>query len=114
MQRLATALLFGAALAVAGVASEPSRADDGALVQVLVESASTPKEHAALAGYYERQAAAARKEAAKHRSMGKAYAGGKFFDVQRMKAHCEKLAALYEEQATEFHALAQAHRANAE
>ena len=107
MYRSLKALTLTAVVLAAGIVSQPVRADDGALVQLLAESASTPKEHAALAAYYTNQAATARAQAEHHRSMGKAYGAGKFFDVQKMKEHCEKLAALYEEQATEFDALAQ-------
>lgn len=114
MQRFMSALVFAAAVAATPTLSQPARADEGGLVEVLVQSASTPKEHAALAGYYDDQAAAARRAAAHHRSMGRAYAGGKFFDVARMKEHCEKLAALLDAQANEFEALAQMHRGQAE
>jgi len=102
-------IAFAAALATAGAAM-PAFADDPALVRLLAESANTPQEHAALADYYDGKAAAARTQAAHHRSMGKAYAGGKHLDVVKMKEHCEKLAALYESQASEFAELARTER----
>ncbi|HEU4427847.1 MAG TPA: hypothetical protein VFT98_03765 [Myxococcota bacterium] len=102
-------IAFAAALA-AGMFAAPAFADDPALVRLLAESANTPQEHAALADYYDGQAAAARKQANHHRTMGRAYAGGKHFDVVKMKEHCEKLAALYESQATEFAELARVQR----
>jgi hypothetical protein len=103
-------IAFAAALATSGAAMPAFAADDAALVRLLAESANTPEEHAALADYYDRKAAEARTQAAHHRSMGKAYAGGKHFDVVKMKEHCEKLAALYENQAAELAELARAER----
>jgi hypothetical protein len=85
-------------------------ADDASLVRVLAESASTPRQHAALASYYDEQAAAARKQAEHHSNMGRAYSTGKLVEVTRMKEHCAKLSALYAEQATEFERIAQMHR----
>jgi hypothetical protein len=83
------------------------------LEQVLIDSASTPKEHQALASYYAGKAAEARKEAESHRSMGKTYSGAKGSQLAAMKDHCEKLATLYDEQAKEFDAMAAAHTAAA-
>jgi hypothetical protein len=100
-----------AAFLASGALVTPAFADDPALVRLLAESANTPQEHAALADYYDGKAAEARKQAAHHRSMGRAYSGGKHFDVVKMKEHCEKLAALYESQATEFADLARQQRA---
>lgn len=102
-------LVAATALLAAGLTSG-ANADASGLEQVLIESASTPKQHSALASYYEGKAAAARKEAQEHRSMGKAYSAGKFTQVLQMKEHCEKLAALYDEQAKEFDMLASMHR----
>jgi hypothetical protein len=83
------------------------------LVQVLIESASTPKEHQALANYYTGKAAEARKEAEGHRSMAKAYGGAKGSQLATMKDHCEKLATLSDAEAKEFDAMAEAHAAAA-
>ncbi len=85
-------------------------AHDGDLERVLIESATTPQQHAALAHYYEGKAAAARKEAEEHRAMGKAYGGAKATQVGAMKEHCDKLAASYEAQAKEFDAMASVHK----
>jgi hypothetical protein len=80
------------------------------LEQVLIESATTPKAHAALANYYTAQAAAARKEAEEHRAMAKAGGGGKASQIAAMKEHCDKLATLYDDQAKEFDAMASMHQ----
>ena len=83
------------------------------LEQVLIESASTPKDHQALASYYTGKAAAARKEAESHRSMAKTYGGVKGSQIAMMKDHCEKLATLSDEQAKEYDMMAEMHAAAA-
>jgi hypothetical protein len=85
-------------------------ADDTALEQALVEGASTPQEHAALAKYYERKAEAAKKEAENHRAMAKSYSGVKMTQAAAMKEHCDKLAAAADDQAKEYEAMASVHR----
>jgi len=85
-------------------------AGDASLEQVLIETASTPEQHAALASYYDAKAADARKDAEYHRAMGKAYGGVKASQLAAMKEHCEKLAALYEQQAKDYEMMATAHR----
>ena len=101
---LVTALMLGAPLSVAATTS------DSSLEQVLVESATTPQQHAALAHYYEDKAKAARAEAESHRTMGKTYSGAKATQLAAMKDHCDKLAKLYEDEAKEFDAMAKMHR----
>jgi hypothetical protein len=103
MRRLA---FLTAALALLATPLAPmALADGGSLEQVLVETGTTPQQHEALANYYGGKAAAARKEADYHRAMGKPYGGGKVAKVAAMKQHCEKLAALYDDQAREFDTL---------
>ena len=75
------------------------------------ESASTSAEHAALATYYDREAASARASAAEHRSRALRYpsisgprGGGS------MRAHCNSVAQNYEAIATEYVGLAADHR----
>ena len=108
MQRLlflatALALLAGPLAPIAGAA-------DPSLEQVLIESATTPQQHAALASYYAAKAVAARKDAEYHRAMGKSYSGAKAAQVAMMKEHCEKLATLYDDQAKEFDMMASMQR----
>jgi hypothetical protein len=104
-------ILVAAAVAfIYGSSASPCRADDAALEQVLVASATTPQQHEALAQYYDAKAASARAAGANHRSIAKAYAGGKLVQVVAMKEHCEKLAALYDEQAGQFDMLAEMQR----
>jgi len=100
-----------AALALLAAPFAPiARADSGSLEQILVESATTPQQHAALASYYAGKAAEARKDAEAHRAMAKAYGGVKASQLAMMKEHCDKLAALYEDQAKEFDMMASMQR----
>jgi len=81
-----------------------------------IESADTPAAHEALAAEYEKEAATAREEAAKHRKMADAYASSVSYGKVKhggrsaMKQHCERLAEHYEASAKEADALAKMHR----
>ena len=55
----------------------------------------------------------ARKQAERHRSMGKSYGAGKFVQRQEMQKHCDALAADYEAQAKQYDELAQLHEREA-
>jgi len=104
-------IFLASALALlAGPLTPNARAADESLEQVLVESATTPQQHAALAGYYAGKAAAARKDAEYHRAMGKSYGGAKASQLAAMKDHCDKLATLYDDEAKEYDAMAAMHR----
>ncbi len=99
--------------ALAWVPLSSAHAQEAALERALVESATTPQQHAALARYYEAKAAAAREHAAEHVAMGKSYGGSKFSEAVAMRQHCEKLASLYGEEAAQFDMLAKQHAAMA-
>jgi hypothetical protein len=109
MRRLLS--LAAAVSLVSGSLAPLAFAHDPGLEQALVESAATPQQHAALAHYYEGKAAAARKEAESHRAMSKSYGGVKPPQIAEMKSHCDKLAALADDEAKEYDAIASAHRA---
>jgi len=106
-------IFVSAVLAVLSGSLAPSAWAAPSLEQVLVEGASTPQQHAALATYYEEKAAAARKDAESHRAMSKSYTGVKMSQAATMKDHCDKLAAYADDQAKEYDALASAHRSMA-
>ena len=106
------ALMLGAALAAAPLATV-AVADDEAVVNVLIESASTPGQHQALANYFKTKGAAAQKEAADHRAMAKSYSGQKTTISAAQAEHCNKLASLSESQAEEYGQLAATHEAAA-
>jgi hypothetical protein len=95
---------------LSGSVAQMALAGDSGLEQALVEGASTPQQHAALAKYYEGKAAAAKKEADDHRAMAKSYSGVKMTQAAAMKEHCDKLATLADEEAKEYETLASAHR----
>ena len=102
MRRLARVFIVTTAL-VGGTAVF---AQSGSLdvVEVLVESASTPAQHQALANHFRAQAEEARQQAEKHRNMARRYGTTK--NGANQKPHCEKLAANYDEVAIQNDALA--------
>jgi hypothetical protein len=77
----------------------------------MISSAKTAPDHEAIAKEYERQAAAAKAEAAMHVEMGAAYkkVGGSLIEKLHFDTHCDKLANLYKQIAKEDEALAKAH-----
>jgi hypothetical protein len=93
--------------------SAPSPLFAGDLEQILVESASTPAQHEALARHFHEKAAAARKEAETHRSMAKAYGGTKLSIAAAQRKHCTDLAANLDAQAKLYDELASGHEAEA-
>ncbi len=100
MRRLVQTLIISAALLGATTAF----AQGHGLEAVLIESASTPAQHAALAAHYQAQAADARAQAENHLRMAKRYGTAK--NGANQKPHCEKLAADYEDMAKNYDALA--------
>lgn len=100
-------LSLGLALAPTAAFSHDSA--EAGLEQVLVESASTPKQHEALAKFYRAEAAEARARAAEHKKMAGSYGGTKMAIAQAGKEHCDKLAALNESTAQEYDKLAAEH-----
>jgi hypothetical protein len=95
-------------IAVAPIASF-AQSGDASLVEVLIESASTPAQHQALANYYRSKEAAAKKEAELHRAMGKTYSGEKAIISAAQMEHCSKLASLDDSMAAEYEQMAAAH-----
>lgn len=88
-------------------------AGEHGLEQVLIESASTPAQHQALADHFRAQAAGARREAERHRAMAKSYGGGKLVVAEAQRKHCENLAKSFDAQAADYDAMAAAHDAEA-
>ena len=76
---------------------------------LVIEMASTPAEHQAVAHHYTMKANEARGEARRHEEMARIYAGSRSAQPQRGRQHCESLAAKYEEIATEYDELAKLH-----
>ena len=105
--------LLGIAFAMHADEKKPSAESSTSVEEMLVEFASTPAEHRALAAHFRTEAAAARREAARHRSMAKHYAGGKLMQRDAARAHCDRLAKRAEQSAAEYDGLAAAHEAEA-
>jgi hypothetical protein len=115
--RIAAAFLLFGALALSpgfAAADDPS----SSLEQALIESATTPAAHAALAKHYRAKAAEAQAEARSHESMAKSYvpaspAGkttwGTIKQRQKMSEHCKKLSQRNTEMAQEYESLAKLH-----
>ena len=104
------ALTVGLAIATASIAGI-AWADDSALEKFMIESASTPAQHKALANYYHAKAADAKAEADYHRSMLKAYSGVSVPAAKQRAEHCNKLSSLSDAQAAEYEKLAASHEA---
>ena len=105
--RGASALLLS--VVFAGCASGPPAHSPELHQQI--ESASTASEHAALATYYEREAAIARADATEHRSRALKYpanSGPRGSDS--MRNHCNVVAQNFDGIATEYVGLAAGHR----
>ena len=95
-------------------AADANDVDTSVLERVLIESASTPKAHQALASYYRGKADKSLRTAELHRGMGRAYSGMKVVLMQQQKEHCKRLASLETKKAKEYTALAAGHDAEAE
>jgi hypothetical protein len=87
--------------------------DETTLEHLVVEMASTPAEHEAVARHYAARADEARQEMRRHERMARAYTASKTSQPQRMRNHCLALASKYGEIATEFDELAKLHEGEA-
>ena len=83
------------------------------LEEAMIESASTPAQHEALARHFHGKAEEARKEAKRHLSMGKYYAGRNWAVAASQSKHCQDLAANLESQAKLYDELAAGHESEA-
>lgn len=105
---IASVLLLG--LALAGCASGPNTLSPELLQRI--EAARTPRDHEALATYYDREATLSRASAAEHRKMARSYQGNiaSGRGGASMPAHCNSIVRLYESIAAEYDGLAGDHR----
>ena len=106
-RRFVVAVLLGALALAPSFAG--AQEEGGGLEQLVVEMAHTKAEHQALATYYEKEAADARKLASRHQSMGRAYLGGKGMNKQAFTNHCKRIAEQQEAIAKEYDELAKMH-----
>lgn len=108
-RRIASMLMLGAVLA--GCASGPDSPSPE--LRRRLEAARTRGDHEALAVYYEREGAAARVVAVRHRKMAALYQG-MFVNEPggvSMAAHCNAIARSQESIAAEFEGMAEGHQA---
>ena len=87
--------------------AQSSAGGDAGLLQVLVNSATTPAQHQALAAYFRAQAADAKALAQTHQAMSKSYSG-KPGELRNMTTHCDEITKLNQDLAAQYEALAKA------
>lgn len=109
--RIAGALLVGALALSPGFAL--AEETDASIEQLIVNSAHSPADHAALAKYYRGRAEEELGEASRMDSMARLYLSGKIVQNKQMEGHCKKIAANKRKSADEYKALAKLHEADA-
>lgn len=109
LRRIASMLFLGAVLA--GCASGPDSPSPE--LRQRLEAARTRSDHEALAAHYEREGAAARAVAARHRTMAAAYQTWLANDpgAASMVTHCIAIAQRQEGIAAEYEGMAEGHQA---
>ena len=108
-QMLAATLTLALAAGCATVSAPWSR--ESAIAD-MVSTASSAKDHEALAARYEKEASAARVDAARHLTMAESYRkmGGATVAKWHLDRHCVSIAKRYHQLAEEYEALAKGHR----
>ncbi len=93
------------------VFAKDEASSEKSLETLMVEMASKPEQHQALANYYKEKAAAARQELAQHRALKQAYAGYRKNEKAKesMLKHCDRLIGMDENAAKEYDELAKEH-----
>jgi hypothetical protein len=99
-----------ALLSVFSLPAIRARAAEEVDIEKMIQAAKTPADHQAIADYYQHQADAAKAKAAEHTKMAQQYKTGAFGLKTHFHEHCETLAKLYQSEAKEYAALAEAHR----
>jgi hypothetical protein len=102
---LTASLLAGLVLVPGALVADEQKS----LEQLVVEMADTPADHAAVAAHFRAKAADARAAAQRHKSMARAYGGGKLNTRLQMRGHCDRLSEENEAIAVEYEALAKLH-----
>ena len=116
MQQKTRMVVALAAMALVGmsVLVAPLRAEDQPNIEETVRNAKSPADHLALAARYDKLAADAQSQAARHRTMAEAYKGPAdpkgIVRSTAMVGHCETVAKSFDTQAKEYKAMADAHR----
>ena len=114
MRRTIATLAAGCLLALAPAAAwaQASAGGNESLLEVLVDSASTPAQHQALARYFRAEAAKAKALAETHRAMSRSYSG-KPGEIRNMNKHCDQIVKLSQDLAAQYESLAKAEEAAA-
>ena len=114
MRRTIATLVAGCLLALGPAAAwaQTSAGGSGDLLEMLVDSASTPAQHQALARYFRAKAAEAKALAQTHQAMSRSYAG-KPGEIRNMNKHCDQIAKLNEDLAAQYESMAKAEEAAA-
>ena len=114
MRRTIATVAAGCLLAFAPTAgwAQVPVSGSGDLLQVLVDSASTPAQHQALASYFRAKAADAKALADLHMSMSRSYSG-KPGELRNMNKHCDQIVKLNRDLAAQYESLAKAEEAAA-
>ena len=114
MRRTIATLATACVLASAPTAGWAQAAGGGSdnLLAVLVDSASTPAQHQALARYYRAKAADAKALAETHQAMSRSYSG-KPGELRNMNKHCDQIAKLNQDLAAQYEGMAKAEEAAA-
>ncbi len=89
-------------------------ADQAPVRELFVDWANTTEEHVASARYYTKRAEESRQEVLRHEQMGVRYAEGNMETRREQAAHCERIASLHRQLASEYEALAKNHRQEVE
>ena len=114
MRRTIAMLAAGCLLALAPAAAWTQASASGSdnLLQVMVDSATTPAQHQALARYFRAQAADAKALAEAHQAMSRSYSG-KPGELRNMNKHCDQIVKLNQDLAAQYETMAKAEEAAA-
>ena len=112
MRRTIATLAAGCLLALAPATLWAQAPASDNLLQIMVDSASTPAQHQALARYFRAQAADAKALAETHQAMSRSYSG-KPGELRNMNKHCDQIAKLNQDLAAQYETLAKAEDAAA-
>ena len=112
MRRTIATVAAGCLLALAPAAGWAQTPASDSLLQVMVDSASTPEQHQALARYFRAKAADAKALAETHQAMSRSYSG-KPGEMRNMGKHCDQIAKLNQDLAAQYESLAKAEEAAA-
>lgn len=112
--RQALTLVLAMAMPIVAFAQQETQTENQAektLETLMIEMATKPEQHQALANYYKEKADMARQELEQHRAMKQAYTGYRKNEKAKesMLKHCDRLISMDEEAAKAYDQLAKDH-----